>query len=184
MKQDPRIRQIKRDTRSLPWQIKRRICAGNSVLSTDIRVISVQRELTAYRRRDTRRGSRYAPPPTAEIFSPSFFPFLLLSLSLRYPSFLVLVLPHRPASNCAYTRMHLPAYLAPLAPRFREIARGKILRECAHLTEGKDRRMAEYPDASYARSIIRARMWEPLGGVIPLVEIAEKSPPSYMNGMR
>lgn len=29
---------------------KRRICAGNSVLSTDIRVISVQRELSAYRR--------------------------------------------------------------------------------------------------------------------------------------
>lgn len=28
---------------------KRRICAGNSVLSTDIRVISVQRELSAYR---------------------------------------------------------------------------------------------------------------------------------------
>jgi hypothetical protein len=76
---------------------KRRICAGNSVLSTDIRIISVQRgAFSAYRCRDTaevgaRRHLRdplslfLVPPPSSALLLPSpcsFRPFSLLPASL------------------------------------------------------------------------------------------------------
>jgi len=83
---------------------KRRICAGNGVLSTGIRVISVQRELSAYRASRC-TTSRCAPPPTAEIFSLSFSPLFhslfspfSLSLSLSLSLARSILIPHpRPA---------------------------------------------------------------------------------------
>jgi len=111
---------------------KRRIYAGNSVLSTDIRVISVQRELSAYRRRDVEVDVR--------LHLRLKFPFLLSSFLSSF-----FLSSHPASSNCAYTAlMHECISPVSRSRRFREIAKGEILRECARLTEGKDRRIAEY----------------------------------------
>lgn len=105
---------------------KRRICAGNSVLSTGIRVISVQRDLSAYRRRD-------APEVGARLLH------LRLKFSLSLPALFhssLLTL-----SSSSLSRLYAHECIS-ISPTTFARSQGKFF-ESARLTEGKDRRMAE-----------------------------------------